>query len=419
MKLILFVAMVVSTQAVPVSASEDGGPVDSELRQRLLTEGRSAWKSMHDAARRLEVVGTRTLTRMRDNQITYQSRFHLKFRDGSILSIRTDRRKFETSSNTMPPENTRVECVNARYAFQAAMREDGKYQLRGFGTNELRDKLAASLDQPGIFPWNVSLIPLHELVVRREFELLGIQKQISNSHACVRVNFEFSPAPSDDSRRMEYILKGWFVVDPESQWRLLESDMQCSPPNNPGLSMKMRWEYEYGEDQQGQPVPTRLTHYRGEGAHLERSETQFDRFDYKRIPWDDFKLSTFGLPEPADQTGNLTPEDMVGVSLDGETLIINVTNRSSDNLRLIGATSECGDAGCAFPTEDERKKLPLTIEPGRTGSLKYEVQHAADKPLLCSGWLHFDDGGVLRCFRGEFKEANGTVTVSFVDATPK
>ena len=164
--------------------------------------------------------------------------------------------------------------------------------------------------------------------------------------------------------------------------------------------------YAYGDLRDGYPIETVMQY---DGNTIVRRCTPDDG----PTSVGDFSLTAFALPEPDETTANLHDGVEASVSPDGTSLIVKVTNRSSESLRVIGNPNVCGSGGCVIPLRGTALSHLSAIARGESQTLTFKLQRDPAQPLSCYTSSRMDDAGTLRCvkvrIKGEGNDLRATV----------
>jgi hypothetical protein len=150
--------------------------------------------------------------------------------------------------------------------------------------------------------------------------------------------------------------------------------------------------YAYGNLSDGYPIETVMQY---DGNTIVRRCTP----DESAPVAGDFFLTAFALPEPDDTTANLHDGVEASISPDGTSLIVKVTNRSSQSLRVIGNPNVCGSGGCVVSLRGTELSRLSAMARGESQILTFKLQRDPTRPLSCYTLLRIDDEGTLRCLK--------------------
>jgi hypothetical protein len=271
----------------------------TELETRFKTEAPRGWAVLEAASRHLDGSGVKTDTWSGTPAATREPKHT------TVRFLSHDDSALFTETGSKGPGIEDVVGVNARYAFRLRRKSaSSPYVIAYLGSDfkGLREMQYDDILRYIRAPWQISGMPLRQLIADPGFTLNGVFPIRKGNKDLVRVEFDYRPPdPALDRTPVERrtpIRGGWILLSPEDHWAHQECELITPWGKVIGV-------VQYGEEQDGIPSVRRASETlvrkeslrkAGEDYAVEK-RCDFYRWVSRDVPEREMSLAAFGLPE--------------------------------------------------------------------------------------------------------------------------
>lgn len=256
------------------------------LKKLILSEAPKGWAEWEEANSHVEWLGTlRSEYQPESKRPRPDESIHVLINENMII--------YDNNKNG----NSNVTGFNNDYSFSLSKDSNNKqYTVRDFGSasggEPARRKLFALRFAKQ--PYAIAGMPLAEMIRRKSFRILKVSEVARDGGICLRVDFEFKPDKQDETA----IRGGWILLSPSDHWAHTESAI-TTPWGE--LIGKIVLDRKLGEFPAIRSSDITL---KGKKKKLDM-KFNFEKYQYKNIDESNFTLSSFGLPELHNVTGQV------------------------------------------------------------------------------------------------------------------
>ena len=277
---------------------------DARWKERLFKEGPPAWQAWEQFAEHLE--GTVRVTEFGTVTNPAETRrpkppetvdWLFKFNGDWALQ---EAHRIETSEQgppDSPPPARGAIAITSKYGFSVKRQtDDTPWVIRNVATRNyenLREFFHDGILEYVQAPWVLRGKPLGTLIHEPEFKLTACEGATHDGSELCKVSFEYTPTP--DKAKLTAMRGGWFLLDPEQHWAIVEYEIKPAPK----IWTAILGSNVYGDVSKGFPL-LRETRHRivGTDGHWDENAV-FTKLAYREsIPEAEFGLAQYGLPEP-------------------------------------------------------------------------------------------------------------------------
>jgi hypothetical protein len=273
---------------------------NSDWKNQLLNEVPQHWKDYLQFASSLQVTVTASI--FDDNQQSPKRKqvIRQEYKQSSGVALHV----YQVLEPKMEAE---VEGVNPSYSFKLKRSNpDRGWRITGLDFHVQPSASSAALKKLqeenlrfGVCNCLTLLnLWLPTLIQDPDFNISEIRPQESDGRQVIRIDFAYPKADKDYPVKGALKIKGgWMVLDPEHDWILREYLLHTGQPQKYYIHRV----FQIREGSYHHPIITKTTSRtvdKGESPWQSVSEAQFETVEQSDVPFEEFTLTAFGLPEP-------------------------------------------------------------------------------------------------------------------------